>query len=324
MKVALCITTYNEEKSIQKLLESIFFQTFLPNEIVIVDGGSGDRTVAIISDFQVKIHREFPDILFRLKRSKRRIGIAKGRNLAVKSAKYPIIAMTDAGCYLEKHWVERLTKPFLTKDTDVVAGFYHMVGRSSFQIALKPFVGIMPDKYDKEAFLPSTRSIAFKKNIWKKVGGFNEDLDRAGEDSEFNLRIREKKGKIVRVKNASVGWEVPDSFPRALKKFFYYARGDAQVGRLTSSHNIHVIGIFIRYVVIIGFIWGTIRYGFSVLPVLVLVYLYFSWSFWKAYKYKKSWKVGLWGTIIQMGCDGSVMTGFLAGFLKYGLYKTDN
>ena len=49
VKVSLCITTFNEEKTIQKLLNSLIIQTLLPNEIVITDGGSTDKTISLIS-----------------------------------------------------------------------------------------------------------------------------------------------------------------------------------------------------------------------------------------------------------------------------------
>src|SRR5258708_29244497 len=191
MKVSLCITTFNEEKTISKLLESIFNQTRLPDEVVIVDGGSTDETMEILSAFQAsRITKKCdPSTALRMTRSKKRISIARGRNLAVKNARYPIIAMTDGGCVADKRWLEKILSPFQgSRMTQVVAGFYRMIGKSDFQKALKPFLGTMPDKFNNKTFLPSTRSIAFKKSVWKIVGGFNEKLDRVAEDTDFNLK----------------------------------------------------------------------------------------------------------------------------------------
>ncbi len=284
MKVSLCITTFNEEKSIGKLLDSISVQTRKPDEIIIVDGGSKDKTVEIIQSYE----------RIRLIISKG-ASIAKGRNIAVKNAKYPIIAMTDAGCVCEKHWFERISL-----DEDVTAGFYKMTGNSDFQIALKLFLGIMPEKFDPKSFLPSTRSITFRKSVWKKVGGFNEKLDRAGEDTQFNIQIINHKFQIVRVRNAIVYWEMPNTFFDAAKKFFYYARGDAQMG-ITTSHNIRVLTIFLRYIIFI-FIWP-----------LFFVYLLF--PIWKFRKYNFDWLTRFWTVIIQLISDFSVMLGFIAGLI---------
>ena len=48
MKVSVCITVFNEEGSIGELLDSLLKQTKKPGEIVIVDGGSKDKTVDVI------------------------------------------------------------------------------------------------------------------------------------------------------------------------------------------------------------------------------------------------------------------------------------
>ena len=45
MKISLITTLYNEEITIAIFLNSIFQQTKLPDEIIIVDGGSSDATV---------------------------------------------------------------------------------------------------------------------------------------------------------------------------------------------------------------------------------------------------------------------------------------
>jgi glycosyltransferase involved in cell wall biosynthesis len=51
-------TVYNEEDSIQDFLESLKSQTVLPGEIIIVDGGSKDRTFSRMEDFFDKWVRE--------------------------------------------------------------------------------------------------------------------------------------------------------------------------------------------------------------------------------------------------------------------------
>ena len=55
MTISLCITVFNEEKYITALLESIVSQTKQPDEVIIVDGGSTDKTVALIKPYQSKI-----------------------------------------------------------------------------------------------------------------------------------------------------------------------------------------------------------------------------------------------------------------------------
>ena len=48
MKISFISTVYNEEKTIIKFINSLLTQSKLPNEIIIVDGGSTDKTTMII------------------------------------------------------------------------------------------------------------------------------------------------------------------------------------------------------------------------------------------------------------------------------------
>ena len=94
-KVSLILTVKNEEKSINILLESILSQNKMPNEIVIVDGGSIDKTIEII--------KEYKDSLPIKLIQKKGINVPRGRNIAIANSKYPIIAVTDGGCRLDQN-----------------------------------------------------------------------------------------------------------------------------------------------------------------------------------------------------------------------------
>lgn len=308
-QVSICITTLNEEKSIEALLDSLIHQTRKPDEIVIVDAGSADGTIRCIKNYELRI--KYLKLIVR-----KGATIAEGRNIAVKSAKYDVIAMTDAGCVADKYWLERITKPLMIHPggVQVVAGFYRMQVRPSsayrmsgtiaLQRALAPFLGVTPEKFN-EVFLPSTRSIAFTKSIWQKVGGFDEKFDRAGEDSDFNAKLQMLNVKLARTKKAIVYWEMPKTLISAFSKFYFYARGDAQTKSLT-SHNVKVLFVFLRYY--LGFAFLGLALGdTTLLPVFILiVFGYFFWAYRKA---------GLWGIGIQIISDIAVMSGAISGIL---------
>ncbi len=72
---------------------------------------------------------------------------------------------------------------------------------------------------------------AFSKKVWQDVGGFDDSLTLSGEDTKFFYSALEKGFKIKRVKNALVDWVEPEHFGfKDFKKFYYYAKGDAQAG----------------------------------------------------------------------------------------------
>ena len=172
-KISLVITTLNEEQTIIPLLKSIREQSVVPDEVVIVDGGSIDRTVMLIKKFETKVLRS--------ENIKTRVFIKKGnrsvgRNYAIEKAKNSWIAVTDAGCILDRNWLKELVEEQTKLKIEVVAGYYSANPKTSFEEAVIPYVLVMPDRVDENNFLPATRSVLFSKNIWKQAGGFNENL----------------------------------------------------------------------------------------------------------------------------------------------------
>lgn len=302
MKTSVCITVLNEFSNVGFLIDSLCFQTKVPDEIVIVEAGSTDGTIK-----KIKALKKTRLII------SKGATIARGRNIAVRNAKYPIIAMTDAGCICDKNWLKNITKPFEEPKTQVVAGFYKMSGESSFQKALKPFMGIMPDEFEEDNFLPSTRSIAFKKTTWKKLGGFNEKFDRAGEDTDFNRKIINENIEIVRVKKAIVNWEISNNLISAIKKFFFYSKGDVQSGNYFTSHNIKVMTVFVRYSVFLPLLLSSLIYTPLVVIFVLIFGLYLIWSVYKHHKFVTGWKAWGYTAIIQIASDFAVMAGFLSG-----------
>lgn len=302
MNISICITVFNEEGSIGPLLDSLFSQSKKANEIVIVDGGSNDRTVEIINHYQ----KRFGGI----KLLKEKCSRAKGRNLSVELAKNEIIAMTDAGCVADKYWLEKLTEPFIHSEVDICAGFYKMAGKTPVQKAMAVFLGTTPSKFDV-TFLPSTRSIAFRKEVWEEIGGFPDEEQNSAEDTYFNYSALKLGMKYARVKSAVVEWGMPDSIMEFYQKIKSYAMWDARTKiwlfpkKGLASHNIKALFILLRYLIglsllVLSFMFGTPPFVY----LLIGLFAYCAWAFRKA---------GLWGIVLQFVSDFGVMSGFLSG-----------
>ncbi|OGM20290.1 hypothetical protein A2863_02165 [Candidatus Woesebacteria bacterium RIFCSPHIGHO2_01_FULL_38_9b] len=318
MKVSVCLTVYNEEKSIRVLVESLLSQSKKPDEIVIVDGGSSDKTVEIIRHLQKKDKR----IILLVQKCTR----AEGRNLSVELSKNEIVAITDADCIAKKTWLERITEPFNNSNADISAGFYEMKSKNTLQRAESVFLGVNPNDFDIR-FLPSTRSIAFRKAIWEEIGGFPESKDNSAEDTDFNYKAVKLGAKYARVKNAQVEWSMPPTFKSFIKKIRDYAMWDAKYGiwwhptKKLTSHNIKVLAVYMRY--LIGLILLVIAvYNPSLFSIpFILIFLYLIWSFRKVFIKTNDLKAGLWGIPLQFATDLAVMSGFLQGIIKHGSNK---
>lgn len=323
-------TVYNEEKTIGVFLDSLSKQTKMPDEVVIVDAGSSDNTLSMISDFTSEEPRSLPrhhprwvnkNIKFKVF-IKPNTSIAQGRNFGIKHATGDVIAMTDGGCVAHRDWLEKITKPFVKENADIVAGFYRMAGSTPLQKALSVYLGIPPKRFDENKFLPSARSMAFKKSLWERIGGFNEKLERAGEDTLFNYQAIKIGAKFVRVKDALVDWEVPNSLWVGIKKFYVYAKGDVQAGiwwhptQRVSTHNLKIASIFIRYLIGAILIVLSIDYNWLLYIVFFGFFFYLFWSVWKMRDVATDYRTRLWLPIVQITSDIAVISGTTLGLLK--------
>ena len=253
MKISLITTVLNEEKTIKSLLQSIKAQSKPPDEVVIVDAGSTDQTVQLIKSFQKQSRLKIR--LFHKKGNR-----AVGRNFAVSKTVGQGIAVTDAGCVLDKNWFKRITKPLILKKTNVVAGFYHMNTDTLFTQCSAPFVGIT--SVDKREFLPSSRSLAFTKPAWAKVGGYPEHLDYA-EDLIFAQKL---KTNMVFEPRAWVKWTPPQNLWQFFTAIKNYTLGNIQAGYRPHLYKNYLVAL--RYLLLpimiifmpIYFLYTTIKF----------------------------------------------------------------
>ena len=253
--ISLIATVLNEGESIRGLLDSIAAQTRSPDEIVIVDGGSSDDTAAIIRAYQGKL----PLRLLVEEGS----NISQGRNVAIKAARGDIIAVTDAGVRLEADWLERITQP-LRQDArvNVVGGFFQADPKSGFEIALGAASLPLASEIDPASFLPSSRSIAFRKEAALAVGLYPEWLDYC-EDLIFDLRLRRRYGPAAFEEGALVHFRPRASLRSFFRQYYHYARGDGKADLWRKRH-------LIRYLAYLLLLPAIVMAGAAIHPLLWL------------------------------------------------------
>ena len=105
IKVSVLIAARNEEKNIEKLLESLKKQSFPKElfEVIIVNDHSTDNTDEIINDF-INKNKELDVKLLKAEKKGKKHAISQ----ALHSAINELIIVTDADCVLNDLWIESI------------------------------------------------------------------------------------------------------------------------------------------------------------------------------------------------------------------------
>ena len=321
MLVSVITTVYNEAEAINRLLESLAAQTRPPDEIVICDGGSSDGTVALIEAWAA--HRMMPVTVI----VEMGANISRGRNVAIAAARGPIIAATDAGVRLDSRWLEHLVAPWEGVGRDdapvAVAGFFLPDVEGIFQSAMAATVLPLPEELDPKRFLPSSRSVAFTKDVWVATGGYPEWLDYC-EDLIFDFAVnklrQDKPSAFAWAPNALVYFRPRTTLRSFWTQYYRYARGDGKADLFRKRHAIRYGIYLLALPALVGHgLWGfSARWlGWVGLMVGVMAYCWRPWQRLAVVGRELSWRewiaAALWVPVLRAVGDGAKMVGYPVG-----------
>ena len=147
--ISIIIPTYNEEKYLPILLESLKEQkTTLVREIIIVDDHSTDKTFAIAISHDC----------ITLKNTGKQTDVVYMRNLGLKYARGKCILFMDADCACSKNYIEKMARPIVDGKVDVTLAMRHMPLETKYRV--------YPEKYSH--FLAFVMKYS-PKILWTKV-----------------------------------------------------------------------------------------------------------------------------------------------------------
>lgn len=263
MKVSLIATILNEGEAIRPLLDSIIDQTRQPDEIVFCDGGSTDDTIDILNEYRqwLPLHViPAPGA-----------NISQGRNRAIGRASGDIIAVTDAGVVLSPCWLEQLLEPFADPNVAVVSGWFEPDPYTDFEVVMGATVLPTLEDIKPETFLPSSRSVAFRKSAWASVGGYPEWLEHS-EDILFDQALQERYGSFPFASHAVAYFRPRSSLSSFAQQYFNYARGDGRANLWPRRHAIRYATYLIALPLMLLAIWREKWYGWVLLLLGVGAY----------------------------------------------------
>lgn len=286
MKAAVVVTTLNEAASVASLLESLARQSRLPDEVILVDGGSGDGTLPIAHSFLPRLHGL--KIL-----TAPGANISQGRNIGIAAARAGLIAVTDAGCQPDPEWLAAILSPLESAPAaEIVSGVVVPQPANHLEACIGACSLAFRLTVDGVSFFPTARSLAFTRELWRRAGGFPEHL-ATGEDAQFILAAAGAGGRLALARAARVNWQPRSGYAQVIRQFYGYARGLAQAGL---SRRFHLRTALLSAA---GFVFLVLALlGSSWLPWALLLALAGGY-FWRKAR-QGCWAISGWRTLYRV------------------------
>lgn len=189
LTLAIVIPVFNEELYIGLCLDAIASQTVKPDEVIVVNNNSTDKTAEIASSYK------FVQLL-----SESKQGRAYAQKRGFDSAKGQIIARIDADTRLDKDWVAKTSNVF-TENPGIAAvtgqcRFYDFP-LSGSAVVLQNFVYQTLQKYILGTEVLWGANMAIRSSAWKAVrhscrfgNHLDEDIDLTMHLHKAGLRVK--------------------------------------------------------------------------------------------------------------------------------------
>ena len=203
---SIIVPAYNATHTLAPCIHALQHQTNVPGdyEIIIVDNGSTDDTVALAQRSGVQV----------IHQQKR--GPASARNMGIQAAKGNIVCFTDADCEPQPTWLSEIVAPLLAnleiagckgayccRQTELFARFVQLDYEDKYDIL---------QSHEYIAFM-DFYSASYRRDILLAIGKFNEQFTAANsEDRELSYRLASAGHKMVFQRSAVVCHLHTDNF----------------------------------------------------------------------------------------------------------------
>lgn len=230
LSVSVVVPVYNGMKTIAGTVEKLLRQSYKPIEIIVVDDGSTDGTLAALRRFEPKIKLI----------AKTNGGPASARNRGIDLAKGNVVAFTDSDCLPTENWLQCLIAGFTNESIAGVGGTITSAEKTliSEYIDLAGFLNPQADIKGNIPYL-ITANACFRKVVLSKVSGFSEEFRKpGGEEPELCWRIKKLGYQFSVAPDAIVYHHHRQTVLSFLKTMLAYGEGAFVLGRLVPQYMI--------------------------------------------------------------------------------------
>lgn len=266
--VSVIIPIYNEEKVIEKCLDSLRRQSYRDLEIILVDDGSTDKTQEIVSSNKYQVSG-----IKLLKQNHK--GPGPARNLGASKAKGEILVFVDSDMIFEKDFVSDLTAPIIKGQTIGTFSKNEMVANQNnpWSICWNINRNVPKDRMLPKDH-PQTAAVyrAILKSEFDKVGGF----DATGEYTDDWSLSRKLGKKSTLAKGAVYYHENPSSLKEVYKQARWIGKNEFISGSIIRKLR-SLIFYSLPMSLVIGLIKSVVNLNFYFL-IFKFIYDFAVWN----------------------------------------------
>ena len=230
--VSVVVPVLNEERHIAEALQSVFDQDYPAGliEILVADGGSTDRTRAVVSEFAQA------DSRVRLLDNPDR-NQAAGLNVAIEASSGEVVARLDGHAAWRPWHLSRCVDLLEATGADNVGGSMEAVGETAVSraaaAATRSVLGVGGATYRRASEQREADTVflgCFRRSALRRAGRFNEAYP-PHEDYDMNHRIRRTGGLVVFSPEIPTRYYARASWRNLALQYFHYGQGKARVAR---------------------------------------------------------------------------------------------
>jgi GT2 family glycosyltransferase len=192
--LSVIIITYNRKNELKECIESIFNQTILPDEIIVIDNNSNDGTEELF------LSGEISHPIIKYFKLNKNLGVAGGRNYGISKTQGDILIFIDDDAIIEpEDAFEKVISKF-NEDKDLGVCAFKIVNFYTKKIMPEEFPhkdkSLDPNKeFETSYFIGAGHAI--KKEVFEKCGLYPEDFFYGMEELDLSFRILDKGYKII-------------------------------------------------------------------------------------------------------------------------------
>ena len=225
--VSIIIPAYNEQEVIADSLTSLFQLHYPKYEIIMVDDGSTDSTVALARELQQQHPRQKLTII-----TQTNAGKSSALNTGLRHASGELVLCVDSDSKISPDSIKWGVAHFSDPQVAAVAGHVQVANDNHLLTRFQQLEYLIGQNFMRRALswfgvvtvIPGPVGL-FRRDVVLELGGYSEDESLFAEDADLTVRLLSHGWKVVSEDRMVASTEAPEEIYPLLRQRYRWKRG---------------------------------------------------------------------------------------------------